>query len=549
MNMMVRNFNGEPQIGRIGLLNPMQKGAAAPQQGGEAPGLATLPPLDLSIKCGDGDDDGENSGAQLLKGMMGVVQQSGAQQAQAAQKAAAGAQRQPQVSPEQKASRLDALSTLERHEGAFSKHGTKISDMEKMAKDPKTPPDLKAALDTVLSDQGLQDMLDGGKNGKLDHKISSKDIKKLAEDPELKAYNRDKAEGYANNYIPSGDGGKNAAGRPITKEDAENELYKYADYLPKNMSPDALKQIVDGTAGCGKCPPQLIAAAKYFEDHPQEWKELNNGKEKLSHAEMEDNISKKGRLTSDQKSALDRIDADPNHVFGNKFGRKKLQEIVNDPKSAPEDKAAAQKFLDDPVIFGKLDNAKNGVNIHGAKKLWLQSDDDCISRDDIKAFKNKLENKDVYTEPTNATHKPQNVGDAKAVSDMVAGEMDQPETKKAKGGGFKKFLQGCLGVLSKIGSVISKVAEKLGKVLPPPFNLIAKAAAVTTKAWSEGANIAATAIKGGDVKQAAIDAGLGIAGTGINVVTNSSAGSLVTGAAKAGIKGAKGGAPNPADFF
>lgn len=547
MNMMVGNKAWlDPQAG----LAMPRKGTLPANGGSESAGAGLqLPPLQLSIGAGD-DEDGEGGGAQLLKGMMGAVQQCGAQSAQAAQRAQAGARQPPQqVSPEQKASRLDALSTLERHEGAFSKHGTKISDMKKMAEDPKTPPDLKEALNTVLSDEGLQNMLDGAKNGKLDHKISSKDIKKLAEDPQLQAYNRDKAEGYAGNYIPSDDGGKTTQGRPITKEDAENELYKYADYLPKNMSPDSLKDMVNGTAGVGKCPPQLIAAAKYFEDHPQEWKDLNNGKEKVSRAEMEDNISAKGRLTPDQKTALDRIDADPNHVFGDKFGRKKLQQIVDDPKSAPQDKAAAKKFLDDPVIFGKLDNAKNGSNIHGAKKLWLQSDDDCISRADIKAFNGKLQNKDLYTAPANAAHKPQNVEDAKAVSDMVAGEADQPETKKAKGGGFKKFLQGCLSVVSKIANVISKVAEKLGSVLPPPFNLAAKAVAMGSRAWSEGTNIAATAIKGGDVKQAAIDAGLDIAGTGINVVTNSSAGSTVTGAVKGGIHGAQGGGPKAADFF
>jgi type III secretion translocon protein HrpF len=401
----------------------------------------------------------------------------------------------------------------------------------------------------VLSDQGLQDMLDGGKNGKLDHKISSKDIQKLAEDPELKAYNEEKAKGYADNYIPSGDNGKTTEGRPITKNDAENELYKYADYLPKDMSLDELHKIVDGTSHTGKCPPQLIAAAKYFTDHPQEWKDLNNGKDKVSHASMEDKIAAKGQLDADQKKALDRIDADPNGAFGGKFNRDKLQKIADDPKAAPEDKEAAKKFLEDPVLFGKLDNAKHGRDIKGAKKLWQQSDDGTISRDDIKAFRSHLENKEVATTPANATHKPKGAEDVKAVGDMVAGEMDQPDQKKAKGGGFKKFLQGCLSVVSKIANVISKVAEKLGKVLPPPFNLVAKAVAVGSRVWSEGTNVAATAIQGGDVKKALRDAGLDIAGTGLNVATNSSAGSLVTGGVKAGLNGASGEKPKAADFF
>ena len=557
MNMMVDNKAWLQ--GNVGLAVPLKGKLGGNPQGGDPmqslaqSTMGQLPPLSLG-GCGGDDEDGEGGGAQLLKGMIGAVQQGGAQQAQAAQKAARQQQQQlppaqQPVSVEQKAARMDALSTLERHEGAFSKHGTKISDMEKMAKDEKTPPDLRKALNTVLSDQGLQDMLDGGKNGKLDHKISSKDIQKLAEDPELKAYNEEKAKGYAENYIPSGDNGKTTEGRPITKNDAENELYKYADYLPKDMSLDELHKIVDGTSHTGKCPPQLIAAAKYFTDHPQEWKDLNNGKDKVSHASMEDKIAAKGQLDADQMKALDRIDADPNGAFGNKFNRDKLKKIADDPKAAPEDKEAAKKFLEDPVLFGKLDNAKNGRDIKGAKKLWQQSDDGTISRDDIKAFRKHLENKDVATPPANAAHKPKTAEELKAVSDMVAGEMDQPDQKKAKGGGFKKFLQGCLNVFSKIAGVVSKIAEKLGKVLPPPFNLIAKGVAVGAKAWSEGAELGVKAIKGEDMKQAAIDAGLDMGGTLINVATNTSVGSMATGAAKAGIHGSKGGKPNPADFF
>ena len=555
MNMMVDNKAWLQ--GRIGIAMPPQGKLGGTPQGGDPmqqlaqSTMGQLPPLSLP---GGGDEDGEGGGAQLLKGMIGAVQQGGAQQAQAMQKAAAQQQQQQPpaqrpVSAEQKYARMDALSTLERHEGSFSKHGTKISDMEKMAKDEKTPPDLRKALNTVLSDQGLQDMLDGGKNGKLDHKISSKDIQKLAEDPELKAYNEEKAKGYADNYIPSGDNGKTTEGRPITKNDAENELYKYADYLPKDMSLDELHKIVDGTSHTGKCPPQLIAAAKYFTDHPQEWKDLNNGKDKVSHASMEDKIAAKGQLDADQMKALDRIDADPNGAFGSKFNRDKLKKIADDPKAAPEDKEAAKKFLEDPVLFGKLDNAKHGRDIKGAKKLWQQSDDGTISRDDIKAFRSHLENKEVATTPANATHKPKGADDVKAVGDMVAGEMDQPDQKKAKGGGFKKFLQGCLSVVSKIADVISTVAEKLGKVLPPPFNLAAKAVAVGSRAWSEGTNVAATAIQGGDVKKALRDAGLDLAGTGLNVATNSSAGSLVTDGVKAGLDGAGGEKPKVANFF
>ena len=86
---------------------------------------------------------------------------------------------QQAVPPVQHEARLDAISTLERHEDAFGKKGVNREDMERMVNDPKTPPDLKQALETVLSDPGLMDLLDraAAKGGSSDGKFKAADIK------------------------------------------------------------------------------------------------------------------------------------------------------------------------------------------------------------------------------------------------------------------------------------------------------------------------------------------------------------------------------------
>src|SRR5262249_57213439 len=137
-------------------------------------------------------------------------------------------------------------TVLQRHAGDF-KDAKGIDDMKKMIDDPKTPPDLKQALQTVVNDPGLMSKLDSAANGQHDGLFNTGDIAKLAEDPQIKQANEAKASEYAQNYIPSDDQGKSPQGRPITETDAQTELYKYADVLPRDMSLDELKKIADGS--------------------------------------------------------------------------------------------------------------------------------------------------------------------------------------------------------------------------------------------------------------------------------------------------------------
>ena len=465
--------------------------------------------------------DAPGEGAQALQQpALPQLAQAGAVQGDA------GAGTPGQLTPEQQ----EAVSTLSRHEGEFSKHGTKMGDIEKMAKDPKTPPDLQKAIGTVMADPDLKKQLDGNGDGK----ISSKDIKRMADKPEVKAFNEDKAQAYAKDYIPS-DAPKGTQPRPITKQDAEQELYKYADYLPKNMSQKDQQNIVDGTSGMGKCPPQVIAAAQYFKDNPDEWKALNDGKDKVKTAKLEDNIAAKGEITQDEKDAVDRLTDDPNHVFGNKITRDSLKKIADDPKADPADRKAAQKFLDDPVIFGKEDNAKNGRDIHGIKKLWQQSDDGTISRDDLKAFQKKLQDTKVYTPPTAPAGGPQTAVDAYAANDMLAGEMDQPDQKKAKGGGFKKFLQGALSVLSKIEHGFSVALGAIAKIMPPGLRQLVGLASTATGTISGLEKTGADAIGGGNWKKDLADTGISTAGSLVDAATGTSVGGTVAGIAQGAV--------------
>ncbi len=432
--------------------------------------------------------------------------------------------KQGQLSDTQK----DAVMTLSRHEGEFSHHGNSIDDLTKKANDPSTPPDLRNALTTVLNDPGLLNLMeDGDKN-----RISRGDIRDIASRPDMKAYSEKKAADYAQNYIPSGDEGKQTSGRPITKQDAEQELYKYSDYLPKKMSQHEFDLIISGESGIKKRPPQLIAAAYYFKQHPQEWKALNNGSDKIRTSKMEDNISAKGELTQTERSAVDQMTKDPNHVFGDRITRQSLQKIVDDPKASKADKDAAKTFLDDAVLFGKEDNAKDGRNIHGAKKLWHKSDDGTITRGDLEAFNRKLQDTKVYTPPTSTAKAPVGEAATAATADMLAGETDQPEMKKAKGGVLKNVVETGLKVYSKAMNIASQALGAVSLFMPPVLKQAFDVASSVTATESGLAKAGADAVDGGNWKKDLADTALYVGGKLVDAATDTDAGTVAASVAK-----------------
>jgi type III secretion translocon protein HrpF len=422
----------------------------------------------------------------------------------------------------------DAIMTLSRHEGEFSHHGNSIDDLARKASDPGTPPDLRQALQTVLNDPGLLHLMeDGDKN-----RISRGDIRDIASRPDMKAYSEKKAADYARNYIPSGDEGKQASGRPITRQDAEQELYKYSDYLPRKMSQHELDLIVSGESHIKKRPPQLIAAAYYFQQHPDEWKQLNGGADKVRTGQLEDNISAKAELTQEERSAIDRLTNDPDHVFGGRITRQSLQKVVDDPKANKADKDAARTFLDDAVLFGKADNAEEGREIHGIKKLWHKSDDGTITRGDLEAFQRKLQDTKVYTPPTTGTRAPACEAAAAAAADMLAGEADQPEMKKAKGGALKNVVEKGLQLYSKAEHIASQALSAISLVMPPVLKQAFDAAAAGTEVASGLAKAGADAVDGGNWKKDLADTAVFVGGKLVDAATDTDAGTEAAAVAK-----------------
>ncbi|HZZ11830.1 MAG TPA: HrpF/NolX family T3SS translocon protein, partial [Paraburkholderia sp.] len=285
----------------------------------------------------------------------------------------AGADNGPVASPD----RAGTISVLQRHEGEL---GTiRFADLDKKINDPKTPPDLKAALQTVKNDPGLQKMLDAGKNGKTDGKFSGGDVKALSNSPTLIALNEEQAGAFEKNYIPSDDTSGAKQGRPMTANDAERELYRYSDNLPDPMTKESLQQIVDGTGSEGKRPPQVIAAAQYYLDHPDDWQKLaGNAEGKVKRGKLEDAISSNVELNADESATVKTMQANSDAFFkdGN-LTRDKLKTLSSD--SNPDVAKAAKQLLNDPMLFGMMDNAMHG----NSGSFFHAADDGQIAKKDF----------------------------------------------------------------------------------------------------------------------------------------------------------------------
>ena len=434
---------------------------------------------------------------------------------------------------------MQTLSVLDRHADAIA---GKDSDIQSKIDDPNTPSDLKTALQALQKDPSLMDMLDAGKNGKVDGKIGKDDISHLtSKRPEMVAYNQQLAQTYVDNYIPSDDTDSDAKPRTMDANDAMRELYRYSDYLPKNVSKQDLQNIVDGTGGEGKAPAQLKAAAQYMLSNPSAWTTVAGSSGSLSRGHMEDAISKNITLDQNENTTMQTISDNESTFFGGgNLTRDKLKSIAADSNNSDAVKTAAQQLLNDPMLFGMLDNGKHG----SSGNLIYAADDGKIGKGDFDAFKSKLKSAGQVAE-TPATHEPTSASDEAAAAAMEAGTEDQPEQKKSKGGGLIKFFQGILHVFSKILDVVSTVLGALAKI--PGIGEIFAGASVATKFVSGQANVVADAVGGADKAQIAKDeeqAAIGVGEAALGAVTVPGVGgALMKGAeegAEAGVTASKG---------
>jgi len=392
---------------------------------------------------------------------------------------------------------MSTLSVLGRHADAIS---GKDSDIQKKIDDPKTPSDLKTALQQLQKDPSLMDMLDAGKNGKVDGKIGSDDISHLtSKRPEMVAYNEQQAQTYVDNYIPSDDTDPNAKPRAMDANDAMRELYRYSDNLPKNVTKQSLQDIVDGTGSEGKAPAQLKAAAQYMLSNPSAWTTVAGSSGSLSRGHMEDAISKNITLDQNENTTMQTLTDNESTFFGSgNLTRDKLTSIASDPKSSDAVKTAAQQLLNDPMLFGMLDNGKHG----SSGNLIYAADDGKIGKGDFEAFKSKLTTAGQVAS-TPATHEPTSAADTAAAQAMEAGTEDQPDQKKSKGGGLIKFFEGVLHVFSKILDVVSTVLGALAKI--PGIGELFAAGSMATKFVSGQANVVADAVGGASKGEIAKD--------------------------------------------
>jgi type III secretion translocon protein HrpF len=540
-----------------------------PRVGTAIPGGALQPPSELesggsvedlinSINLSGGSDDGEIArSAPSLPTPPRIPASIASQATPAAAAPTADAAQSTTVAGDQmplgpngkpglSSSQANIVSVLARHQDALSKKGMTGDDYAKMANDPKTPPDLRDAIQQMMQDPRLCSALDANNDGK----IGSADVARLAKRPEAVAANQQKAKSYADNYIPSDDQSGATTGRPITQQDAVRELNNYSDYLPKDLSPDDLQKIVNGTSGMGKCPPQVQAAAQYFKDHPDDWKSLNNGKDSVSKSEFQTNSANKTQLTSDEQDAAQRVLDDPNGRFNGKITLDSLKKIAQDPNADPKDKAAAETLLGKDGtgsnMFHRADNFSGGNKDYTSHGMY-SVDDAVFNKDNVRKMMG-AESAGGVAAPAPApatsagaaagmnapeTSSVDGASAARATADMLAGEDDMAGAKKEKQTGVKKFVNGLVDFAKGVLAVGAKMFGAIAKFLPiPGIEQMADGISTGLTAAKSGLNVMQTSLNGGDTKKAAADGAFDIAGAATAMVPGAGivGGMLVDGA-------------------
>ncbi|WP_280643364.1 HrpF/NolX family T3SS translocon protein, partial [Xanthomonas bromi] len=351
--------------------------------------------------------------------------------------------------------------------------------------------------------------------------------------PQIAEYNDKEAKGYTQNYIASDSPDKTKAS-VMTKSDALRELYRYSDYLPDNLSEDEFAKIVDGDSKTGKCPPQVIAAAQYFRDHPDEWKAFAGDSGSMSTPDFLQKSSSQMHLTADEQKTLDTINSHQDAFYGDgkEVTRDKLDAISKDDKADPAVKDAATQLLGDPLLFGLLNNSITGYkkphHFFGGGHVV---DSGKISQDDFRQFYDHM-SADNKTVDTPVTHEASSPEQQKSVADMLVGKYDPPAVKKPKKdvGTFKHGLHEFLKWDSKILDWMSVGLSALNGI--PIIGEFADVAAVALEAESQAAQVADTAIQGGDMSLALKLAAINMAGAAVGAVGGPTARIAAKGAAK-----------------
>ncbi|MBC7415747.1 MAG: hypothetical protein H7327_12535 [Herminiimonas sp.] len=463
---------------------------------------------------------------------------------------------------------MGIVATLQRHRDD-SHFRFDNSYLQEKIDDPNTLSDEKAALEKLKNDPKLLLMFDTGATlDDSDSEISSGDVNAVGQLQQMKDYNARMAAVYVQCYVPSEGNGDATGVRPITENEAGRELYLYSDNLPEQLDLQTLKDFVANPSKGGKCPPQLTAALQFFINNPDAWSRLTAGanptdENKLLRSDILDNISKNVYLNPDETATLDIIGKNRDTFLNGGLTRDKLQRLIDDPNTTADVKKAAAQLKKDPLLFGMLDNGRDGHLICGHKTV----DDNYISREDFDAFTQHLTTKSKTPPPlppvvvpqsespsgttlttsgtiphsAAATGMPDNSAMREALAAMNAGAADDPEEKKKKGGwdvnkhknAFLKFFESIANIGSKILHAVSKVLEKISKI--PIIGLFVAPVALALQTVASGVDVISTVIKGGDIKGALVNA----ANSGMKVVASSlhSASMVLSGLSKVPVIG------------
>lgn len=415
---------------------------------------------------------------------------------------------------------LEIVSVLNRHKDKCPLDWKSLGDL---AKDPTTPPDLKAALQALQQDPELFYAIGSQGDGRCGGKIKAGDLSAFSEHhSQVAAFQEQQAQGYQNNYIPSDDAGN---GKPsvMTETDALRELYRYSDNLPKNLSLADFKQIVDGDAKNGKAPPQVVAAAQYFLSHPDQWKQLYGGSvDKVHKEDFLQVASSAMNLTPAELDTLDTINRNQGAFFGKgDLTRDKLASMVDDKSLDPDVRKAASQLLSDPLLFGLMNNSITGYKTH--HNFWdfgggHTVDSGNISNKDFTHFLHNMSaaNRTPYERKTHAA---QTTAEQSAVADMVMGTADQPDIKSPKKNGGA-LMHGLDDVLKVGSNVLDWAATALGVLsFIPVIGELADLASMELENDAQIANLLHTALEGGNMKKALEEAGLSIAAQAVSCIS------------------------------
>ena len=413
---------------------------------------------------------------------------------------------------------MDTLSVLQRHRGEMN---FDAADIQKKIDDPNTPSDLKEALQKLKDDPALSHLLDTaarnseGGNDSGDGHFAEGDLDAIGSWDVMKQYNARQAKTFESNYVSSESDGKNQQARDITDLDARRELYLYSGNLPDNVDENTLHDIVNGNLKGGKAPPQLMAAAQFYLDNPDQWKAMtvHGNKKGDILGVVADNLL----MTEAESTTIDTMNNNREVFLGKNLTREGLQDILKNSGNSEEVKKAAQQLLDDPLLFGVLDNGLKG---HVPRKT-VHVDDGNISEKDFDAFLDRLTTKGKTAPAPPASRKPITPVEVKALAAMNAGALDDPAIKIAMGGGgildfFKKIGKWVAKVGTIILHVVSIALSFLGKI--PIIGPIFSALSVVAEAGAGLCNMVKTAFENGDMKKAAKMLGIGVAGAVLGAI-------------------------------